>query len=153
MRHAVKAEWEQVAVADKQWAETAWTDPWYAEVVELRVNWRVRVTNAEFRKRYAAEALTLIDRLAIMNPTLRLYEMRARAGAAALRPEVVGESVFNYVRHAVGMVRAGASTAESLREDSKALLSMLQEASALPGADAVRLAEVRAEVERAAGGQ
>ncbi len=142
-----------MALADKQFAETPWNDVWYAEVVELRVNWRTRVSNPQFRKRYAAEALTLIDRLAIMNPTLRLYELRARAGLAAERPDITGESVFNYARHAYGMVRNKINTLESLRSDTKALLGMLQEAQMLPGADPVRLAEVRAEVERVTRGE
>jgi hypothetical protein len=153
LRHAAKGEWQQVALADKQLAETPWTDIWYAEVIELRVNWRTRVTNPEFRKRYAAEALTLIDRLAIMNPTLRLYELRARAGLAAQRPDIAGESVFNYARHAYGMVLNRINTIETLRSDAKALLGMLQEAETLPGADPVRLAEVRAEIERVTRGE
>lgn len=145
-RHAARNEWAEVAAADAELADIPWTDVWYAEAVELRTNWRIRITDEKRRKRFADEALTLIDRLAIMSPTLNLYGLRTRAGFAADRPEVVVESLSNYARLAVGMVRAGVNPPEQLRKDAKALREILEEVARLPGTDAARIAEVRAEI-------
>ena len=145
-RHAAKNEWPEVALADAELGELPWTDVWYSEAVELRVNWRIRVSDEKKRKRYADEALTMIDRLAIMSPTLNLYGLRTRAGFAAGRPEVVVESLSNYARLAVGMVRAGVNQPAQLRKDAQALREVLDEVARLPGVDAARVAEVRAEI-------
>ena len=109
-------------------AEIPWTSVWYAEALELRVNWRLWVSDARDRKRFGDEAISMIDRLAIMSPTLNLYGLRARAGFAAERPEVVVESLSNYARLAASMVKAGVNTPESLRKDASALRNVLDEA-------------------------
>ncbi|HEU4781673.1 MAG TPA: fused MFS/spermidine synthase, partial [Steroidobacteraceae bacterium] len=145
-RHAAKNEWRAVAIADVQLAEIPWTHVWYAEALELRVNWRIRITHEKERKRFGDEAILMIDRLAIMNPTLNLLALRTRAGFAADRPEVVVESLSNYARLALGMMRAGISTTEALRRDLKALGELLDEVTKLPGVDAARIAEVREEI-------
>jgi hypothetical protein len=88
----------------------------------------------------------MIDRLAIMSPTLNLYGLRTRAGFAAERPEVVVESLSNYARLAAGMVKAGVNTPESLRKDASALRNVLDEVAKFPKVDAARIAEVRAEI-------
>jgi hypothetical protein len=145
-RQAAAANWREVAIADAQLAEIPWNDPWYPEALELRVNWRTRVNNPEQKKRYGDEAIPMIDRLAIMNPTLALYGMRARAGFAAQRPAVVVESVSNYARLAAGMGRAGIVSADALRQDSKGLGAILDDAARMKDSDAARIAEVRAEL-------
>jgi spermidine synthase len=146
-RLAAKSEWRDVARADDLLAEIPWTDPWYPEAVEMRINWRTRVTNKDQEARFGDEAVTMVDRFAIMSPTLGLYGMRARAGFAAKRPGVVIESVSNYARLAAGMVRSNVNTPESLRQDSRALIRILDDAGKMPGADLARLAEVRVEVD------
>jgi predicted membrane-bound spermidine synthase len=149
-RQAARGDWRAVAIADDRLAEIPWTDGWYPEALELRVNWRTRVTNDDKARRYGDEAVPMIDRMAIMSPTLNLYGMRTRAGFAAQRPAVVVESVSSYVRLAHGMVRAGALPAESLRKDAAALRTILDDAARMPGADAPRIAEVRAEIAKLA---
>jgi hypothetical protein len=150
-KHAAKNEWREVAMADSQLAEVPWTDVWYAEALELRANWRIHVTNAKDRVRFGEEAIMLIDRLAIMSPTLNLYALRTRAGFAANRPEIVVESVSNYARLAQGMVSAGLNNPESLRDNVQALRGVLDNVATLPGADAARIAEVREEIGRIPG--
>ena len=145
-RQAAKADWRAVAMADDRLAEIRWADGWYPEALELRVNWRTRVTNADQARRLGDEAIPMIDRMTIMNPTLNLYGMRTRAGFAAQRPAVVVESVSNYVRLASGMVRAGVLPMETLRKDATALGDILKDAEKMKGADAPRIAEVRAEI-------
>jgi hypothetical protein len=145
-RHAARGEWAQVADADARLAEVPWTHEWYAEVVELRVNWRIRITQNQ--KRYGDEALSLIDRTAIMSPTLGLYGLRARAGFAAGRPDIVIESIYNYVKLGNGMVRSGMVEPKTLQKDAVALRTLLDEAAKMPGVNAERLAEVRASVDQ-----
>ena len=45
-RHAFKSEWREVALADAALAEIPWTSVWYSEALELRVNWRLWVSDA-----------------------------------------------------------------------------------------------------------
>jgi hypothetical protein len=145
-RHAFKSEWREVALVDAQLAEIPWTSAWYAEALELRVNWRLWVTDARERKRFGDEAISMIDRVAIMSPTLNLYGLRTRAGFAAERPDVVVESLSNYARLAAGMVKAGVNTRDSLRKDASALSKVLVEVSRFPQVDTARIEEVRAEI-------
>jgi spermidine synthase len=151
-RQAAKSQWQEVAAADKKLAEIPWTDAWYAEALELRVNWRCRVTNEKVKKRFGDEAITMIDRLSIMNPTLGLFGLRARAGFVAERPDIVVESVAQYTRLAAGMVRAKVNSADALRDDVLALRDILDAAAKMTGADAGRIAEVRAEIATVAPG-
>jgi spermidine synthase len=142
-RHAARSEWRDVAIADAELASIPWTSVWYAEALELRVNWRIRSSDPKNRKRYGDEAVMMIDRLAIMNPTLNLHALRSQAGLAAERPEIAIESLANYAQLATGMIRAGVNTPESFRQDVQTLASMLDGIATLPGADATRIAEVR----------
>ncbi len=128
-----------MALADPRLAEIPWTDAWYPEALELRVNWRTRVTNPEQMRRFGDESISMIDRMIIMNPTLTLYGMRARAGFAAQRAGIVVESVSNYARLAAHMARAGAITRDALRHDAGSLRQVLGDAEKLPGADAARI--------------
>ncbi len=146
-RHAVKNQWREVALLDDQLGQLPWTAAWYPEALELRVNWRLRVTS-EDRKRFAEEALVMLDRIAIMNPTLAIFGLRTRAGFAAERPDVVVESLSNYARLGIGMIRAGAQAPDSLRAEAKALLDILETVSRQNKVDAARVAEVRAEIAR-----
>ena len=145
-RHVTRTEWGEVADADAQLAEISWDDAWYPEALEYRVNWRTRITNPDQARQYAEQALLMIDRMLVMNPTLQLYAMRVRAGFVLKRPAVVVESVSNYVRLGAGMVSAHALDEGVLRKDAKSLRDMLNDALKLPGADAARVTEVRTEI-------
>jgi hypothetical protein len=149
-RHAAKSEWIEVAKADPQLAEIPWTDPLYPETNDLRINWRTRVNATEIRKRFAEEALQMIDRACLLNPTLTLYGFRARAGFGAERPDIVLESVAAYAKFAAALVRSRVKTVATLRQDQKALGAILDDAAKLPGVEPVRLAEVRVTVARLA---
>jgi spermidine synthase len=147
-RHAVKNEWRDVALLDAELGRIPWTDAWYPEVVDLRANWRLNADDPAGRKRFADEALLLLDRLATMSPTLNIYGLRARAGLAAERPEVVLESLSNYARLATGLVRAGLNTPQSLNDEARTLRQILDAVAGNPTLDAARVAEVRAEIAR-----
>ena len=145
-RHAARSEWREVAIADASLAEIPWTDAWYPEALDLRINWRTRVTSEDQTRRYGDESIPMIDRMTIMNPTLALYGLRARAGFAAHRPQVVVESVSNYARLAAHMARANVISRDALRQDSRSLGEVLDDAEKMPGADITRIGEVRREV-------
>ncbi|MBC8026489.1 MAG: fused MFS/spermidine synthase, partial [Steroidobacteraceae bacterium] len=145
-RHAARGEWKEVAAADARLAEIRWTHEWYAEVVEMRVNWRIRIS--QNRRRFGDEALSLIDRTAIMSPTLGLYGLRARSGFVAERSDVVIESVYNYVKLSENMARSGMIEPKAVQTDAVALRRLLDETRTMAGVNYERLAEVRRMVDR-----
>jgi len=145
-RHAAQNDWKAVADMDDLLAQVPWTHNWQAEAVELRVNWRNRIPNPQFQRRAGDDAIRLIDRLGIMNPTLGLYVLRASSGLTARRPEVVIESIASYARLGKSMVSARVATADALREGVRTLGEMLGAIETMPGADATRVAEVRAQL-------
>jgi hypothetical protein len=104
------------------------------------------VTDAAERRRFADEALVMLDRLAGISPTLSIYGLRARAGLAAERPEIVLESLSSYARLGYALIRAGMNTHEALRAEAQALQRILDSVAAKPGLDLARIAEVRAEI-------
>jgi spermidine synthase len=145
-RHGVKNEWREAAQLDQQLARVPWTDDWYPEALETRATLRLQVTAPADRRRFADEAIVLLDRLAIMSPGLNLFGLRTRAGVRAERPEIVVESLSNYARLAIIMVRAGMRTPASLREEAQALRQLLDSVASDPKLDPARVAEVRAEI-------
>ena len=145
-RHTVKNEWAALAQADSQLAAIPWTHAWYAEALELRVIWRLRVSSPEVRRQFADEAITMLDRLAVVNPAVTLFGLRARAGLAADRPDVTIESLSNYARLGVAMFQAGASPPHALREEAGSLLQILESIANDPRLEPARVAEVRAEL-------
>lgn len=145
---AARRDWQEVAALDDVLATVPWTHPWYGETVELRAKWRTLVTSAGLKRRFGDEAVQMIDRLAIMNSSLAVLVLRARAGITAERPDVAIESVSSYARTAAAMANARTIPLEDLRNDVEVSRAILGEAEKLAGADAVRLAEVRAELDR-----
>jgi spermidine synthase len=145
-RHAAKGEWADVAKAEALLAQVRWSDAWNSEAMELRINWRNQVPNPKFRKQSGEDAIRLIDRLAIMNPTLGLYALRATAGLTAQRPDVVVESVSNYARLGAALTRAGYGSTDALRRDVRTLAAVLDAVAKMPGTDQARVVEVRAEM-------
>ena len=89
-RHAARNEWRDVAMADSQLADIPWTDVWYAEALELRVNWRIRITGDKERKRFGDEAIMMIDRCrpswAPVTAPARLSSTR-KNGSSTARPK------------------------------------------------------------------
>jgi spermidine synthase len=135
-----------VAIADSGLAEIPWRDAWYPEALEIRVDWRTQVNSPEHMRRFGDEAIPMVDRMVIMNPTLMLLKIRAQAGLAAERPGVVVESLSSYARLATDLGRRGDVRPEALRNDANSVRGFLDRAASMPGADTVRIEEVRAEV-------
>jgi spermidine synthase len=141
-----KGDLRAVVAADAGLAEIGWRDPWYAEALELRVDWRTQVSSPEHMRRFGDEAIPMVDRMIVMTPSLLMLKMRAQAGLAAQRPDVVVESLSNYARLSAEMGRRRQVPPEALKNDAVSVRAFLDRAAAMPGVDAPRLEEVRGEV-------
>ena len=99
-------------------------------------------------RRFGDEAIPMIDRMATMNPTLNLFGMRARAGFAAQRPARRGRVRIQLRPAGLGHGARQGDSAGDLAQGRVALRGILDDAEKMPGVDALRLAEVRAEIDR-----
>ena len=101
-------DWPGLAALDEELARSNATDSWYPEVVQLRADWRTKVAD---RQRYPFDALRMIDRALVINPTLDLYVLRA-AAASSLRDDAIfvesGRYVHGYLESK--LERAGQGT-------------------------------------------
>jgi hypothetical protein len=64
--------------------------------VQARADWRGRLAPGELRQRAGEECIALIDDAIVVQPTLVLYEHRARCAIAAARPDVLVESLWYF---------------------------------------------------------
>jgi tetratricopeptide (TPR) repeat protein len=95
-RYAAAQNWEALARLDGTLSRASITDAWYPDVVRLRTEWRSKVTqNIEA---FGFDALRLIDRAILIQPTLNLYLLRAATGIAIGNGDVAIESSRHVVR-------------------------------------------------------
>jgi spermidine synthase len=99
-------EWQALSELDPALARVAWTDPWKRDAVQMRGEWRSRITSPLLRRRAGAECIDIIDEAIVVQPSLALYELRARCGRAAGRNDVLieslwslGNGLYNNARH------------------------------------------------------
>ena len=78
----------------------------------------------------------------------RVLGLRVRAGLFSARPEIVTESVAALASKLEGLLTDGAPRTSEFNAEIDRLQQVLDIASKLPGADATRVAEVRASVSR-----
>ena len=89
LSYEAAADWAALAALDGALAESIPTDVWFPEVARLRAGWRANVAEdaedlaAEERRRLAAEAMAIIERVLILAADERLHNLRA-TGARAL---------------------------------------------------------------------
>ena len=83
---------------DTALAAIPWVKPWSVDALQVRLDWRTRVATPQARRAFADEALTLVDRALIVQPTSALFGLRARAAIAADRPEMIVESIASYAQ-------------------------------------------------------
>jgi spermidine synthase len=146
---AVAGKWAELAALDGELARARWTDPWILEAIQLRADWRSRVTTPERKRALGDEAIALLDRLILVSPSLGLYGLRARCGITAERPEVVIESAWSYGRGAIATaaVLQPAQRAEA-RTNIEGILRLLVDVEQKPGVDQARLSEIRAGLQK-----
>lgn len=95
-RAAAMEDWAALARLDGALSRASVTDMWYSDTVRLRAEWRNKVTqNAES---YAFDALRLVDRAIVIEPTLNLMLLRASLGLVLNDAGVAVESSRNIVR-------------------------------------------------------
>jgi spermidine synthase len=141
---AAASDWPGLAALDADLARIRFTDPWILEAVQLRVDWRSRVTTAERKRSLADEGIAILDRLVTVSPALNLYALRARAGLTAERPDVVIESVWNYGR---GVIATASILPPAQRGNVQGnvdgILKLLDGLEQQANVDKVRITEVR----------
>ncbi len=127
IRHAARSEWDALAGLDPQLAAIGWTQPWATDALHVRLDWRTRVASPEVRRAYGDEALALVDRALVVQPTSALYGLRTRAALSAARPDVLVESIASYARamHATAS-RASAAQRTSTRRTLEDMAQLLE---------------------------
>ena len=95
-RFTAKQDFESVMALDPVLARIPWTAPWKLDAVQARADWRGRLAPGELRQRAGEECIALIDDAIVVQPTLVLYEHRARCAIAAGRPDVLVESLWYF---------------------------------------------------------
>jgi hypothetical protein len=137
----------ELAQLDGLLAQARSTAPWYMDAVQLRAEWRSRVSNPGVSRALADQAIALLDGILVVQPSLPAYAIRARAALNAGRSDVLLESVANVAQWTVAL---GGGTGAEQRARSRAslqeLLKLLEGRERDPGVDADRLAEVRTRI-------
>lgn len=147
-RHARHEAWAQVAALEPRLAAAPRTAPWWRDAMQLRMEWRVRVSNPDLRRRLGEEAITLADRALLLEPTVRLHALRARAALAADRPEVLLESLAGYAQGLQATLAGLRPTARSeVRRTLDGLLQWTVTARSDARLDQYRVEEVRRRLE------
>ncbi len=93
-------DWSALSQLDSVLGRAAITDAWYANVAQLRAQWRSQVR--QDLESFAFDALRLIDRAILIQPELNFYLLRAAIGIALGDGSIAVESS----RHVVRLVRA-----------------------------------------------
>lgn len=138
-----------LAQLDAALAQAEWTDPWHGDAVQLRAEWRARVANPELAKAYADEAIALLDRLAVVQPSLSLHILRSRAALTGDRPDVLIESVAQITSWTIASTGQTESARARTRTTLGELLALLADRDTDKRVDATRLKEVRARIRSA----
>ncbi len=147
LRLAAAGDWPGLAAMDGELARVAWTDPWSIDAVQLRADWRSRVSTPERKRALGDEAIALLDRIITVSPSLALYRLRARSALTAERPDVVVESIWSYGRGTLAAASAlpPARRADA-RENVEGVVNLLTEIEKQPNANATRIQEVRTQL-------
>ncbi len=146
-RHAVREEWQALPALDPILAQSRWTDPWHAECVQMRANWRLHVTNPDYRARFGRDALLLLEELVLTQPSATTLSLRARAAIAIDRPDMLLESINGYAESVGALVNYFArADLPGLRGTLESLNTDLGTLRTNPRVEAARVDEVRAKV-------
>jgi len=147
---AVAGEWPKLPALDGELAAARYTDPWYVECVQMRVDWRTRVSTPEHRARFGREALGLIEEIIVSQPNASMYALRARAAIAADRPDVLLESIFGYAQSTLNSIgRLNDSEVPMLSSTLDTLLKAIDEMGNDARVRPQRVQEVRSKIEAA----
>lgn len=143
-RAAANGEWERFPALDPALAAVRWTDPWSLDALQLRADWRTRVSTPGARQALADEAIALVDRALVTQPSPGLLGLRARAAVAAERADMVVESVWSFAQATYATAaQQPPEQREAARRTLDGLVSLLDETARRGGNTPQRLPEVR----------
>ena len=143
----VQGKFGELAQLDAALAEARWTELWFVDALQLRAEWRSRVSNPGLSRSLGDQAISLIDRIALVQPSLPAFAIRARAAINADRPDVLVESVANVAQWAAALgTNASAETRARSRGTLAELLKLLEGRERDSRVDVQRLEEVRSRI-------
>jgi len=142
VRHAARSEWDSLAALDPQLAAIGWTRPWATDALHVRADWRTRVASPEVRRTYGDEALSMVDRALVVQPTSALYGLRTRAAISAARPDVLIESISSYARALYASASRGSAAQRTRARGALEELENLLETTARQAPQYARRAQV-----------
>lgn len=119
---AAHDEWPEIAAMDATLAEVRWTDPWAFEALQVRADWRTHVSTPQRRRALGDQALALLDRMIVVQPTSSMYALRARAALTAERPDVLVESIASYSQ---AIVSTGARLSPNEKANARQILGSM----------------------------
>ena len=146
-RFSAELDFQSVAELDPILARIPWTAAWKFDAVQARADWRGRVAPGDLRKRAGEECITLIDEAIVVQPSLVLYEDRARCAIAAGRSNVLVESLWYFGQGTyTNSLRLAPADRARARRDLEAVVRVLEETAKNPkndgSADPARITEV-----------
>ncbi|HVY79640.1 MAG TPA: fused MFS/spermidine synthase [Steroidobacteraceae bacterium] len=94
-RYNAELDFHALMQLDPVLARIPWTAAWKLDAVQARADWRGRLSG-DSRKPAGEECIALIDQAIVVQPTLILYQDRARCALAADRPDVLLESLWYF---------------------------------------------------------
>ena len=148
-QHLAQSRYGELSQLESVLAQTRSTDPWYADAILLRAEWRSRVSNAGIAQRLSDEAITMLDRLALVQPSLPLFAIRTRAAINANRPDVLAESAWSVLQWTMATTRPSPEGRARSQTTLRELRRLLDGKDSDPRVDARRLREVRGRIDEA----
>ena len=97
-RAVAQRDLQSVANLDAQLAAAGPADPWFAEAVKLRIDWRSSVSNPELAKTFSEQAWQILDLAMANRSDHEFLAMRIVAASRAGRPNEVVQSARGYIK-------------------------------------------------------
>jgi predicted membrane-bound spermidine synthase len=145
-RYSEQVDVQSLLELDPVLAHIPWTAAWKLDAVQARADWRGR-TSGDERKRAGEECISIIDNAIVVQPTLILYQDRARCALAAGRPDVLIESLWYFGQGTyANSLRLTPDDRARAQRDLETVVRVLKQVAKDPAyagqMDAVRLHEV-----------
>ncbi len=105
-KYALEEKWKSLSQLDSELAKSETTDPWYANATQLRADWRLKTI--DYEGRFANDALRLLDRALIIDPSLDRFVLRAASAFLIQDPDAFVESariVGQYIEGTIKRVK------------------------------------------------
>ncbi len=119
-RHELRGDWAALARLELALAQSQSTDLWFADAMRLRATWRLQVPRD--RRRFAREALSLLDAVLILQDHPDLQLLRVEAAAAGGERNAVVASALHLVEHCEGALQEAAATGRAIADAERAAL-------------------------------